>query len=492
MKFSKLPSKSLLNFITLLIIITTGGSLLHAQIFRSTNKDKEQGAEVAKQVEEQIGIYETPVTTAYLRAIGERLVANLEDREFDFQFQIADQWEPNAFALPGGYVYFSPGLLILANSEGEIAGVMGHEISHVTERHSASQQNRAVVPGLLSLPGAIVGNVVNEDLGSLINSPINMIGKVSLASYSRKHESEADEVGLRLSAKSGYDPLLLAKCLQQLTKDVEMLTDKKREFSFFDSHPMTDERAEDINDEAKKVKWSKKSDIAKDRAELLQKLDGLYYSENPAQGIFRGQKFLHPDFNFTITFPDGWKTTNTPSLVGAFMENQEAILIISGIGEAVDPEKPGKAFVERLAKEHNTRPESAEKVMVHDWPGYLVTIDDASSGQSAHIRYLWVTIGKLTYQLIGAGPDRYRQALKESVLSLGPLTSEERNSITGIRLRIAKAKPGETLAELSKRTKNVWPVNYTAMINDIPENNTLADGQLIKIAREEKYVSGAK
>ena len=76
--------------------------------------------------------------------------------------------------------------------------------------------------------------------------------------------------------------------------------------------------------EAKKIKWSKKPDIAKERADLLQNLDGLYYSENPAQGIFRGQKFFHPDFNFTITFPDNWKTTNTPSLVGAFMENQEA------------------------------------------------------------------------------------------------------------------------------------------------------------------------
>jgi predicted Zn-dependent protease len=271
-----------------------------------------------------------------------------------------------------------------------------------------------------------------------------------------------------------------------------MLTDRKREFSFFDSHPMTPDRVEDINHEAKKVKWSKKPDLAKDRAELLQKLDGLYYSENPAQGIFRGQKFLHPDFNFTITFPDGWKTTNTPSLVGAYMENQEAVIFISGIGGATDPEKPGKAFVEKLAKEHNTRPESAEKVMVHDWPGYLVTIDDASSGQSAHIRYLWVTIGKLTYQLIGAGPDRYRQDLKESVLSLRPLTSEERNSITGIRLRIAKAKPGETLAELSKRTKNVWPVDYTAMINNIPVSTNLEKGQLVKIAKKELYVSGKK
>ena len=148
--------------------------------------------------------------------------------------------------------------------------------------------------------------------------------------------------------------------------------------------------------------------------------------------------------------------------------------------------------MEELAKKHNTRPESAEPVMVHEWPGYLVTLDDASAGQSAHIRYLWVTIGKLTYQLIGAGPDRYKVDLKKSVLSLRPMTSKERNSITGIRLRIAKAKSGETLADIGKRTGNVWLADYTAMVNNIPENTILEKGQLIKIVREEKYVSGAK
>ncbi len=420
------------------------------------------------------------------------LVANLGKSEFDFQFQIADQWEPNAFAVPGGYVYISRGLLILANEEGELAGVMGHEISHVTERHSASQQERSIIPGLLSLPGAIVGTVVNEDLGNLINTPIDMIGQVSLASYSRKQESEADRLGMRLSAKSGYDPLLLASSLQQLEKDVEMLTERKREFSFFDSHPMTPQRIDDIQYQAKKITWQKKPDLAKNRADLLHNLDGLYYTHNPAQGVFHDQKFLHPDLNFTITFPKGWKTTNTPSLVGAFKENKEAMIFINDIGNKTDPEKLGKAFVDNLMKKHNTRPESAEAVKVHDWPGYLVTIDDASAGQSAHIKYLWVTIGDLTYQLIGAGPDRYKEELKKTVLSLRPLTEQERSSITGIRLRIAVAEADETLAELTQRTDNVWSPAYTAMVNNIPEDAKLEAGQLIKIARKELYISGKK
>ena len=492
MRSINLSNKSVIKLFILLVLFVTNSPLLRAQIFTSTEKDEETGAEVAKQVEEQIGIYETPVTTDYIRQIGERLVAHLDDREFDFQFQIADQWEPNAFALPGGYVYFSRGLLILANNEGEIAGVMGHEISHVTERHSASRQERAILPGLLSIPGAIVGSVVSEDLGNLINSPINMIGRVSLASYSRKQEGKADKLGMRLSAKSGYDPLLLATMLEQLEKDVEMLTDRKREFSFFDSHPMTSDRVEDAHDEAKDLKWTKKPDIAKNKAEFLKKLDGLYYTDNPAQGILRGQQFLHPDMNFTITFPGDWIAVNTPSLVGAYRENKDAMIFISAIGGATDPEQLGKALVNELQNKHKKRAESAEPVKVGEWPGYLVKFNDTSGRETAHIYYLWVTIRDLTYGLIGAGVDRYKENLRKTVLSLRPLTSEERNSITGIRLRIAKAKSGETLAELGKRTGNVWETDYTAMVNNIPENTILEKGQLIKIAREEPYVQGKK
>ena len=484
--------QSVLQFFSVFIIIVTMSSCSPAQIRTSPESDKEIGAEVAKQVEQQIGIYEAEATTEYFRQIGERLVGNLEEPEFDFQFQIADQWEPNAFAVPGGYIYISRGLLILANQEGELAGVIGHEISHVTERHSASQQQRAIAPALLTVPGAIVGSVVSEDLGNLINTPIAMIGQVTLASYSRKHENEADKVGMRLSAKSGYDPLLLAVSLERLEKDVEMLTERKREFSFFDSHPMTPDRVDDIQREAKKIEWTLEPAVSKSRKDFLQRLDGLYYYENPAQGIFQDQKFLHPDLNFTITFPEKWKAVNTPSLVGAYMENQEAMIFINGIGEAADPAELGKAFVKELQEKHKTTPESVRSDKIGEWPAYLVIITDKSARSPAHIYYLWVTMGKLTYQLIGAGADQYKEQLRETVFSLRPLTKKERNSITGIRLRIVKAKAGEDLSELSKRSGNVWSPAYTAMMNNMPEDVKLPEGELVKIAREEQYKPGKK
>jgi Zn-dependent protease with chaperone function len=218
--------------LALTIVITASAALPAA-----AQSDEQTGAEVAKQVEEKIGIYRAPVTAEYVEAIGSRLVGNLEDNPYTFKFHIVDQFDPNAFALLGGWVYVSRGLLVLANTEDELAGVIGHEIIHITERHSANRQRRGMFGGILKIPGAVVGAVVSEDLGNLLNAPINTVTQISLASYSRSQESESDRLGMRLAAESGYDPIALADILAHLQADVEMLTGERHKSSFFDSHP---------------------------------------------------------------------------------------------------------------------------------------------------------------------------------------------------------------------------------------------------------------
>src|SRR5690242_13673824 len=139
------------------------------QLLGSSGKsDIEQGAEVAKLVEKQIGLCSAPATEAYLREVGQRLAVAANDSRWKFTFQIADQKEPNAFAIPGGGIYVSRGLLALINKEDELAGILGHEIAHVTQRHSARQQRKGFLPGLLSVPGKVVGSVVGENLGALV------------------------------------------------------------------------------------------------------------------------------------------------------------------------------------------------------------------------------------------------------------------------------------------------------------------------------------
>ena len=179
----------------------------------SPQRDIEQGAEVAKLVEQQIGLCSLPETQGYLQQVGGRLVAAAGDPRWKFTFQIVDQEEPNAFAIPGGGIYVSRGLLILTEREDELVGVLAHEIAHVTQRHSARQQRKGILPALLSLPCRVVGGVASEDFGALINAPVDVVGGVWLSRYSRSQESEADRIGIRTAAQAGYDSAALADIL---------------------------------------------------------------------------------------------------------------------------------------------------------------------------------------------------------------------------------------------------------------------------------------
>ena len=468
----------------LLLIYPTVNS---AQIFTSPEADKKSGKEMSEQVANEIGLYHNEAMKQYLNEIGARLIEVADNKDFDFHFDIVDQQEPNAFALPGGYIYFSRGLLPLANSEAELAAVMGHEMVHVIKRHSAKQSERGIIPGLLSLPGVLVGTFVNKDLGALLVAPVALVSGVTLASYSRKQEKDADILGMKLAAKAGYDPKELAVILQQIENDVQMVTGQKRKFSFFDDHPTTPDREKTIKKESAGIEWKHRPPVAKNHRDFLKHMDGIIYGVNPSQGIFRKQQFLHPVLGFSITFPKGWKQQNTPTAVGAITEKQDGGIFIDGVGKAEDPVKLGKAFVKKLKEQHKVTPHKAEEVFLHSYPGYLVTLIDKSGGHTVYYYYLWITMNDMTYHLIGGGLNKYYNDLKNTVYSLRPLTNDEKNSITVDRVRLVEALDGETIAQLCLRTNNIWSPAYTAMVNSLQENDKLSNGQLIKIIKREKF-----
>ena len=272
-----------------------------AQLFGSSaQSDVEQGAKVAKLVEQQFGRYSLPKTESYLQEVGGRLATVVDDSRWKFSFQIVDQAEPNAFAIPGGGIYVSRGLLALINREDELAGVLGHEIAHVTQRHSARQQRKGMLPGLLSLPGNVVGSVVGENLGALINAPIDTVGGAWMSKYGRGQESESDRIGIKTVAQAGYDPNALADILLRLEQDVASQTGEERKFSIFDSHPMTETRLKDIRKRTAGLTPVAKPGVAGDTAALFARLDELWCGPNPEAGVFQKDQFLQPIIGFTI------------------------------------------------------------------------------------------------------------------------------------------------------------------------------------------------
>jgi predicted Zn-dependent protease len=458
----------------------------HAQLLGPSPKhDIEQGAEVAKLVEQQIGLCSLPVTEAYVREVGQRLVAQANDPRWKFTFQIVDQEEPNSFAIAGGGIYVSRGLLVLLEREDELACVLAHEIAHVTQRHLAREQRESLLPGILSVPGNLVGHVVSENLGALINAPLDVAGGAWLSHYSRKQETEADRIGIRLATQAGYQPIALADILERLERDVRSQSGKEQPFSIFDSHPMTATRLKDIQRHAASLAPAAKAPIAADTAALFSKLDGIWWGENPEDGVFHKDQFLQPAIGFTLTLPAGWKHRNTPEYVIAIHTNKEALLMLGLAAPAADPETPGQEFVKQMRTRAKIEPASARKTTLGSFPAFLATYVDRSGRTPVYLHFLWVTMAENTYQLIGLAPEQLRETLRDAAHTLRPITESERRTVTGKRLRIVAAHRGERLENLGARSGNAWSPVYTTLANGLDAEATLSEGQLVKIARVE-------
>ena len=447
--------------------------------------EEQIGGQMDLELQQQIGLYQDASLSAYVDAVGKRLVAAMEPGPYTFRFHIVDQGEPNAFATPGGYIYISRGLLAQLNSEAELAGILAHEISHVTRRHHAKQVGKQVGAGLLTLPGAVVG-IVSEDLGNMINAPIEVAGQVVLASYSRGQESEADAYGMRLAAAAGYDPSELADALLGIERTVEVLTGEQYQATFFDTHPTTPTRVADIDRQAASLSWQAQLPLT-DRAGLYQRLSGLWWgTQNPQQGIFQAQTFLSSDLDITITFPENWKTINTPMFVGAGQPDGGAYVAL-GTGERVeDPSRLADALAHKMYEEAGIAPTEQSDFRVGEWPAALVRYDDDSGAEQVSLYYLFVTAPRETFTLMAMGLESYRKELRQTAGSLRELSPEEEKTIGGLRLRTAERHSGESLEAFNRRVGNRWPGDLTAAINGIGTDVT-GRRHLLKIARYEQY-----
>ena len=468
--------------VSLIFMITGCGAGL-----QSVEKDKEMGRDTAKQVETDMGIYNDAERTRYLNKIGDRLVAVNPDQTFEYQFAIIDQWVPNAFAAPGGYIYVSRGLLVLTNNEDELAGVVGHEIIHVTQRHSARQMAKARVPKLFALPGAVVGGVISKNLGNLLMAPAAMIGGAYLASHSRQDEFESDQLGQQLAAAAGYDPAKLAPILARLEDFSEAYSGRKRIPGFFDTHPSTPDRVDRVTRDAQKIDWQPKPGVTSGPAAYLKTLDGLLVGEDPAMGVIRGRDFLHPVLDLYLRFPEGWKALNTRQALFAVAPQEDGLLAMGIAGKGTDPTQAAEQFKKALYQQYRIEPNESEAFKVGNQPGYLLTYTDTSGKEPVHMHFLWVAYRGLIYQFIGLAPERYQPLLEDTALSFRPLSAKEKASIKETRLRVVPALSGETLQQLSKRTGNVWDVNITAVINGLDASGRLKEGQLVKVAVSQPF-----
>ncbi|HEY8493827.1 MAG TPA: M48 family metalloprotease [Myxococcota bacterium] len=451
----------------------------------SPERETAIGRQAAAQVEREIGLVRDPELTAYVESIGRRLAAASPRKDVTYRFAVADMEEANAFALPGGWIYVSRGLLVLANSEDELANVIGHEIGHVAARHAAQRETRSTGVGVLSAIGTIAAAVIGgPQLGQMVGQLGQVAGAGLIASYSRDQERQADVIGQDLAAAAGWDPSALASFLMTLEREGRLQNQgRERAPSFLDSHPAAGERAVVAERRAREMNVTVRSTTVRGRAEFLRRIEGVRVGPDPRQGVFRDQTFLHPDLGFALTFPAGWRTQNSSQAVGAITPRRDAMIVLESQGQREEPIAAARRW---LAANSGVRVVDSGPLAGGSWPAYRALVEARTQQGQAVLAITWIAHPKGTFRLTGmTSPSlwsAYGRVFDAVARSLRPLSAAERQGITGLRLAVVQARSGETLAQLSQRTGNRWSLDETALANALPRDARLEAGRLVKIA----------
>ena len=437
-------------------------------ILDSTYDDADAGRAGAASVAQQIGTIDDPTLVAYVQKIGDRLLRAVPQRSFPYRFQVVDEAEPNAFALPGGYIFISRGLLALVSSEDELACVMGHEIAHVVKRHAAARQ------------GATRGQ-------SALVSPFLRAGRS--AAYSRDLERTADRDGQILCAAAGYDPRGLASFLESLMRYERLESGQLRDAGYFDSHPLSRERASIAFVEASELRWKRDPAVGDPVGSLLERTEGLAVGQRPESGMFMGSVFIHPDLGFKLRFPPRWRTSNGGSVVGARAPQGDAVVYLTADAQPGEPEQVAREWAQEGVAP-TVRVRSSGPFRIGSLRGWQMDLlGDAGGGQAVRSYVTFIPHRGQVWRVTGAGvagPNLESTLL--TARSFRPVNEEDRAIVHANRLRIVAAEAGEDLGTLTKRTDSAWSVLEVSVYNGgRSPTEPLEAGERVKIARSEPY-----
>ncbi len=414
------------------------------------------------------GAYENGRLQDYVARVGERVqrVSELADQRFTFTLLDSDM--VNAFALPGGYVYVTRGLLALAEDEAELAGVLGHEVGHVTARHTAQRYDRAVASQVGVLGATVLGAVLGGDLGAQIAQQV--AGTAALAyvqGFSREQEFEADQLGIRYLARAGYDPSAMATFLEALERESGLRRrlegTRERVPDWLASHPRTKDRVRQAAAAA-----AGRDPGRRDREAFLAAIDGMTFGDSPAQGLVQGTVFVHPVLDFRFEAPEGFTLRNTPRAV--FGRGPGGRALVFDFGEAQRTSDPSgylqNEWVARQRLQGLQRFTTADgragalgfgRVVYRNEPaGALLAVIETGRPRQFY-RFVLLREGRLD-----AADAR---AFRATVESFRGLTAAERAAARPLRIRIHTVAPGETVESLAQRMELPHGAEWFAVLN---------------------------
>jgi predicted Zn-dependent protease len=430
------------------------------------------GREYAGQVAQEMGVYPDSSVQTYVGRLGVELAVTTERPRLPWTFTVMDDPTVNAFALPGGYIFVTRGILTHMNSEAELATVVGHEIGHVTARHSVQQMTRQQIAQIGLVAGAIASEKIAQNLGAISQG----LGILFLK-YGRDDEAQADGLGFRYALHDGYDVRKMVDMFQILERVSARAGQRIPEWQ--SSHPDPGNRIAATR--ARLAKVTEPLDGKKvNREPFLRMIDGMVYGDNPRQGFFKGGAFLHPDLAFQLDFPQGWQTANQPSSVVGVSQKQDAQVQLSLAGQAA----PAEALKQFLGQQGIQAGRSGQTTINGNAAAYAPFTAQTQDGGVLSGLVAFISYNGTTYQLLGlttATDGTYDRTFQAFVGSFRRLTDPAALAIKPNRIQIVKARNATTLAAFNQQNPSVIPIEELALINGMADGSaTIAAGDLVK------------
>ena len=448
----------------------------------SEAQEIELGKNMDGEVRREMGVYEDAELQRYVESVGMKLAQASQRPNLPWHFTVVDEPAINAFALPGGYIYITRGILPYLDTEAELAGVLGHEIGHVTARHSAQQYTKATTAGI----GVQLLSIFVPEARPLQGITEQALGVLFLK-YGRDDELQADRLGVDYTAKTGWNPAGVGGMLRTLARLDEATGSRRGVPNWLSTHPAPADRVERIQayiseSGARPVGTSGTANAGE--ATWERRIDGIVFGDSPSEGVVRGNAFLHPVLRLGITFPQGWEIQNSKSQVMAKAPDRNEFMLLQLVPNA-------SGSIEQVARGSMAgagfQQVNGQRAQVNGLDAYVGTYQGQLEGLgnvvtlAAHIVH-----EQNVYLFAGlAPPNGYQNAqqpFSQSIRSFRELSRQEAANIRPNRVDIYTVRRGDTWQGIAESTGDgtVKPSTLAIMNNSDP-NQPPRPGERIKV-----------
>ena len=452
--------------------------------FVSPSKELEIGREADPAVQQEYGLYGDSTVQRYVDSVGQKLGSVSHLPELTWHFRVIDSPVVNAFAIPGGYIYITRGILGYLNSEAQLAGVLGHEIGHVTARHSAQQMTRSQIAGIGLLAGAVFVSGLRPYTG-LASEGLQLL----FLKYSRDNESQADELGVEYATRAGYDPREIPSTYAMLKRVAERQGQNLP--NFLSTHPDPGDREVRTAQLASAAMAGARRDLTVGSARYRQRIEGLVFGDDPRAGYFVANRFYHPDLGFEMIFPDGWTKTNAPSSVTAASQSQGAAMELT-LQTSSDPNASPAQYVQSLLSDKKLEEATGRVEPFRDFPAWVGQIVTGGEGgrQDLIAGFVRLKPGQFL-QILGKSrslSDVGGEQIFASIRSVAAIRDTSRLNVSADRLHVTTV---DRTGELGKVLPGLGPqalsIEDTAILNNLRATGVVNAGTPIKIVRKGRH-----